>query len=139
MAETDISLSQAYLAETSLSGATPSSSKKPSKTNVSVIETLLNEAFFSDGEVATARHHLPKGKLLLKEDVNKVEDVALAGVKAGDRVNIIFRKGNIWLEVPGKTYRSGDVGDQITVYQLDGHRRFTGIVIGPKEVEVEIP
>ncbi len=137
--ETDISLSRAHLAETNLSGATPSSSKNPSKPNVSVIETLLNEAFFSDGEVAAARHHLPKGKVLLKEDLQKVGDAAIAGVKAGDRVSIIFRRGNIWLEVPGKTYRSGDVGDQITVYQLDGHRRFTGIVIGPKEVEVEIP
>lgn len=111
------------------------------ETDVSLSKTdeLWNTVYLSEGESATARSHLSKGDLLLKRDVEKVTGVELVGVKAGDRIAIIFRRGNVWLEVPGKTYRSGNVGDTITVYQIEGHRRFTGIVKGPKEVKVEIP
>jgi len=132
-AETDVSLSKMDV----------------SKTNLSKTEGLWNTAYLSEGESATARSYLSKGDLLLNRDVEKVivsehasQELAssgLVGVKAGDRITIIFRRGNVWLEVPGKTYRSGNVGDTITVYQLEGHRRFTGIVKGPKEVKVEIP
>lgn len=127
-AETDVSLSKADLSSTKLSET----------------EELWNTIHLSEGESATARSYFSKGDLLLKRDVEKVTGAELAspglvGVKAGDRIAIIFRRGNVWLEVPGKTYRSGNVGDTITVYQLEGHRRFTGIVKGPKEVKVEIP
>ncbi len=115
------------------------SKTKLSKTNLSKTEELWNTAYLSEGESVTARSYLSKGDLLLKRDFEKVTEAELAGVKAGDRIAIIFRRGNVWLEVPGKTYRSGNVGDTITVYQLEGHRRFTGIVKGPKEVKVEIP
>jgi len=117
--------------------------------SLSKTELLRNTTFFSKGESATARSHLLEGHLLLKRDVEKVtgaelasQELAssgLAGVKAGDRIVIIFHRGNVWLEIPGRTYRSGNVGDTITVYALVGHRRYTGIVKGPKEVEVEIP
>jgi hypothetical protein len=118
-----------------------------SNTNLSKTDGLQNTVVLSVGESATARYHLSEGDLLLKRNVDKRAVLAsqelassgLVGVKAGDRITIIFRRGNVWLEVPGKTYRSGDVGDTITVYQLEGHRRFTGTVKGPKEVEVEIP
>ncbi len=137
-AETDVSLLKTELS------MTKRSKTQLLQTNLSQTDELWNTVYLSEGESATARSHLSEGDLLLKRDIKKVTGVELAspelsGVKAGDRIAIIFRRGNVWLEVPGKTYRSGNVGDTITVYQIEGHRRFTGIVKGPKEVKVEIP
>jgi hypothetical protein len=61
------------------------------------------------------------------------------GVRAGDDVTIRFRRGSILLVIPGKAYRSGSMGEPIVVYTKGKYRRFTGTVVGAKEVEVDVP
>ncbi len=60
-------------------------------------------------------------------------------VKAGDQVRIRFSKGSIRLLVPGRAFGSGDLGDAVTVMPQNTRERFTGVIRGTGEVEVEIP
>jgi flagella basal body P-ring formation protein FlgA len=97
-------------------------------------QELVKTMFLSEGESYMAKRNLSEGSVLSQQDVEQIK-----GPRAGDRITILFRKGNVRLEVPGKVYRSATVGEAVAVYTLEGHQRFNGTVTGPKEVEVEIP
>ena len=75
------------------------------------------------------------GQPALSVDVDSAERV----VKAGDQIKIHFRKGNIELTIPGRAFGSGAMGVAIAVTPQATQERFTGIIRGPGEVEVEIP
>ena len=81
-----------------------------------------------------ARRDLPRGAFIRDQDISPVK-----GLKAGEEIRIVFRKGNVRLEMAGRANRSGDIGDAVPVYLRNTQKRFIGIVTGPSEVEVEIP
>jgi hypothetical protein len=60
-------------------------------------------------------------------------------VRANDRVQVVFRKGPVTVEMPGKALASAGQGDIISVYVPDSLKSFSGRVIGKKAVEVELP
>jgi len=60
-------------------------------------------------------------------------------VKAGDTILIHFRKGGIDLKIDGMAYASGARGDMVAVKPSTTTKRFKALVIGHKEVTVEIP
>lgn len=61
------------------------------------------------------------------------------GVRAGDPVQVRFRKGPLTIEVQGKALASAGFGDTVAVYIPDSLRRFSGRVMGTKAVDVELP
>jgi len=61
------------------------------------------------------------------------------GVKAGTAVNVVFRKGLITIEMPGRTLASASVGDTVSVSIPDSQRTFTGQVLDGKAVQVDLP
>lgn len=62
------------------------------------------------------------------------------GVRAGDPVTVVFRKGNITLEVSGRARSTGEIGDRIDVIPAGREgRRFEGLITGFREVEIELP
>jgi len=61
------------------------------------------------------------------------------GVRASDRVQVLFRKGPITVEMEGKALASAGFGQSVAVRVPEIIRSFSGRVIGNKAVEVEIP
>ena len=86
-----------------------------------------------DSAVYTARGDLASGRYVHKDDVE-----TLVEIRAGDAVNIRFRRGNILLELPGRAQGSGSLGEDVPVIPGEIHKRFTGTVTGPKEVSVDV-
>ncbi len=64
---------------------------------------------------------------------------ALPMVRAGDPVKILFRKRGIIITMAGRAQASGTRGSTIYVSPLSTGKRFSALVTGEKEVEVEIP
>jgi hypothetical protein len=64
---------------------------------------------------------------------------AAEGVKAGDKVQLMFRKGPVTIEMQGKALATAGFGDSVAVYVPDSLRSFSGRVIGKKAVSVELP
>jgi flagella basal body P-ring formation protein FlgA len=85
-------------------------------------------------EGMTYRSSLARGTLLRDNHLNR-----MTGVQVGDGIRIRFMKGNIELEIPGKAYDSGEIGDMVAVRPEGGSRRLTGRITGFKEVSVEVP
>ncbi len=61
------------------------------------------------------------------------------GVRSSDRVQVLFRKGLVTVELQGKALASAGPGDSVSVYVPDSLKSFSGRVIGKKAVEVELP
>ncbi len=66
-------------------------------------------------------------------------DTAAAAMKASSTVNVIFRKGPITVEMPGRVVSMGAVGQTATVYVPDSQKTFTGRVLDGKVVQVDLP
>jgi hypothetical protein len=61
------------------------------------------------------------------------------GVRSGAPVDVIFRKGPITIEMPGKAMATVAVGGKVGVFVADSQKRFIGRVVDAKVVEVELP
>jgi hypothetical protein len=61
------------------------------------------------------------------------------GVRSGTPVDVIFHKGPITIEMPGKATATAAVGGRVGVYVADSRRNFIGRVVDAKAVEVELP
>ena len=61
------------------------------------------------------------------------------GVKASAPVRVVFHKGPITVEMPGKALASAAVGDAVSVYIADSQKTFTGRVTDGKAVQVDLP
>jgi hypothetical protein len=61
------------------------------------------------------------------------------GVRSGSPIQVIFRKGPIRIEMPGKALAAVAVGGKVGVYVADSQRSFVGRVVDMKAVEVELP
>jgi hypothetical protein len=79
---------------------------------------------FVSGRVAFTAHPAP--------------DIA-AGVKSGAPVQVIFHKGALTIEMPGKSLAAAAIGTQVKVYLSESQMSFMGRVIDGKAVDVELP
>jgi hypothetical protein len=61
------------------------------------------------------------------------------GVRSGAPVKVIFHKGPITIEMPGKATATAAMGGRVGVYVADSQRSFIGRVVDTKAVEVELP
>jgi len=61
------------------------------------------------------------------------------GVRSGASVDVIFHKGPITIEMPGKVTATAAVGGKVGVYVADSQRSFIGRVVDAKAVEVDLP
>ena len=60
-------------------------------------------------------------------------------VNAGTPVNVVFRKGLITIEMPGKALGSAGIGETVTVSIAESQKTFIGQVTTGKAVEVDLP
>jgi hypothetical protein len=61
------------------------------------------------------------------------------GVKSSAPVRVVFRKGHITVEMPGKALATAAVGDAVSVVVADIQKTFTGRVLEGKAVQVDLP
>jgi hypothetical protein len=62
-----------------------------------------------------------------------------AVMKSGSTVTVIFRKGPITIEMPGRAQASAAAGETVSVYIADSQKSFVGQVLDGKAVKVELP
>ena len=62
-----------------------------------------------------------------------------ADVRASDPVRVVFHKGPITIEMPGKALGQAMVGQPVNVLVTDNQRSFTGKLLTGKAVDVELP
>ena len=60
-------------------------------------------------------------------------------VKPGTPVKVIFHKGLITIEMPGKAMGSASTGGSLSVYVADSQKSFVGLLAAGKAVNVELP
>jgi hypothetical protein len=61
------------------------------------------------------------------------------GVKSSAPVRVVFRKGPITVEMPGRALASASLGESVGVYISDSQKTFSGRVIDGKAVQVDLP
>jgi flagella basal body P-ring formation protein FlgA len=59
-------------------------------------------------------------------------------LRSGERIRIRFVRGAVTVAVPGRAFRSGYEGDTVPVRPYDSQERFEGVIVGPKEVLVDL-
>ena len=87
--------------------------------------------------ISVSAAELPTGSVVLR--VRSTSASAGEGVRAGDKVQVRFRKGAVTIEMQGKALATAGFGDSVAVYIPDSSTRFSGRVIGKKAVDVELP
>jgi hypothetical protein len=60
-------------------------------------------------------------------------------VRQGTAVNVIFHKGPITIEVPGKALGAASVGSRVSVTIADSQKSFSGQLVDGKAVDVDLP
>jgi hypothetical protein len=84
----------------------------------------------SGGDSVSGRVTLPAG------------DAAPSGqfdVKSSSRVRVVFRKGPITVEVPGKTLGAASLGENVKVSTIESQKTFMGRLIEGMAVQVDLP
>jgi len=66
-------------------------------------------------------------------------DIGTSAVKGSSIVKVVFRKGPITVEMPGRVVSVGSGGQAVTVYMPDSQRTFTGRSLDAKVVQVDLP
>jgi hypothetical protein len=64
---------------------------------------------------------------------------APGAVKTNEPVRVVFRKGPITVEMPGKALAAATVGDNVSVFIAESQKKFTGRVVDGKAVQVDLP
>ena len=61
------------------------------------------------------------------------------GLRTGSLVQVVFHRGLITIEMPGKITGPVGAGEKVSVYVPDSQRTFSGKIIDGKAVSVELP
>lgn len=80
-----------------------------------------------------------RSRVQMDAPIMKRSLAVLPMVRAGDPVKILFKKRGIIITMAGRAQASGTRGSTIYVSPLSTGKRFSALVTGEKEVEVEIP
>jgi flagella basal body P-ring formation protein FlgA len=59
-------------------------------------------------------------------------------VHVGDAVQAVFRDGPIEMRLIGRAMGAARAGEKVMI-RIDMHRRFEGVVVGPRLVNIDIP
>lgn len=59
-------------------------------------------------------------------------------VRVGDAVQAVFRQGGLEIRLIGRAMGAARAGEKVMV-RIDTHRRFEGVVVGPRLVNIDIP
>ena len=60
-------------------------------------------------------------------------------VKSSTQVRVVFRKGPITVEVPGRTLGAASLGENVKVSISEGQKTFMGRLMEGKAVQVDLP
>ena len=61
------------------------------------------------------------------------------GVRSGETVQVLFRRGSVTIEMEGRVLSSAAPGQAVTVWVAESRRSFAGTVAGRKVVDVVLP
>ncbi len=64
---------------------------------------------------------------------------AADGVKSGETVQVVFRRGAVTIEMEGRALSSAAPGQDVNVWVADSRRNFSGTATGRKVVDVVLP
>ncbi|HSV93880.1 MAG TPA: flagella basal body P-ring formation protein FlgA [Desulfobacterales bacterium] len=64
---------------------------------------------------------------------------AIDGVKAGETVQVVFRRGTVTIEMEGRALSSAAVGREVSVWVAESRRSFAGTAADRKVVDVVLP
>lgn len=59
-------------------------------------------------------------------------------VRVGDAVQAVFAEDGLELRLIGRAMGAGRAGERVMI-RIDTHRRFEGVVVGPRLVRIDIP
>jgi len=79
------------------------------------------------------------GRVTLPPAAQAAVDSAETTARLNSTVKVVFRKGPITVEMPGRVVGGGAVGQPATVYIPDSQKTFTGRVLDGKAVQVDLP
>ncbi|HET6452333.1 MAG TPA: flagella basal body P-ring formation protein FlgA [Spirochaetia bacterium] len=88
----------------------------------------------SDGSSVSGRVSLPAAA----SGPSAAPDPGTA-VRSSSAVRVLFRRGPITVEMPGKALSSASVGDTVSVLVPDSQKTFTGRLVEGKAVQVDLP
>jgi len=91
----------------------------------------------TSGGSVSGRASLPAA--VAAPDAAPTADAGAPAVKGATIVRVVFRKGPITVEMPGRVVAGGGVGQAVTVYIPDSQKTFTGRVLDGKAVQVDLP
>ncbi len=97
--------------------------------NYSQAKGALSEAGPAVG--ATLKNAVSPGEPIRERNLGKS-----AIVRLGDVVTLIARQGDLEVSATGQARQDGALGDTISVLNTNSKKTVTGLVIGPKQVEV---
>jgi hypothetical protein len=60
-------------------------------------------------------------------------------LRQGSPVDVVFHKGVITIQMPGRALGTAAVGQSVTVSVAESQKSFTGVVVDGKAVEVDLP
>jgi hypothetical protein len=60
-------------------------------------------------------------------------------VTAGSTVNVVFHRGPVTIEMPGRTLAAARVGERVSVHVAESAKSFPGRLLDGKAVDVELP
>ena len=61
------------------------------------------------------------------------------GVRSGETVQVLFRRGSVRIEMEGRVLSAAAPGQAVTVWVAESRRSFAGTVAGRKVVDVVLP
>ncbi len=130
LGETPVELSLAFAAPQGAApqDGTPTVQVQRSSRGVTEVSFALTG---SNGGTVTGRLSLPSAA--------STQDSPGSAVKSGAAVRVVFHKGPITIEMPGKALSSAVIGGAVGVLISDTQKRFTGQVLEGKAVEVDLP
>ena len=125
------------------------------RTEVSLVQNLTRATAPQDGTPLFQTQKLPRGITEISFSLSDSAGNAASGkatfasvpvsavsdtaIRSGSTVNVIFRKGPITIEMPGRAQSSATAGQTVSVYVADSQKSFVGQVIDGKAVQVELP
>ena len=64
---------------------------------------------------------------------------AADGVRSGETVQVVFRRGTVTIEMEGRALSSAAPGQDVSVWVAESRRSFAGTATGRKVVDVVLP
>jgi hypothetical protein len=117
-------------------------------TEIALIQNSPRASIPQDGaptlQIQTTMKGTTEAAFSLSGTAGKVSFVSIrndagSSVRQGAPVQVLFHKGLITIEMPGKALAAAQAGEMVSVFVTDSQKTFTGQVVDGKAVNVDLP